>query len=164
MNQLAFTNPEQARDQFIEYLQRMQANQNWPVDLVAQLTALTLEIYNDVKSWFKSDTEETKEFWNLLSSGSASIINNFTNGNPSQIPKYNSFMAFLASASDTAFTVDQNTGLSGVANVAQEQLEEVSKDIEETRKKTTDKLPLYITLGLVAYFTLPKLLETALKK
>jgi len=141
-SQSAFVNPEQALEQFNQYVTSLQVNQNWSSLLVSQLQDLAKQSYDQVKSWFKTDTEETKEFWSLLASGSPAIFDELSNGNPTSIPKYSAFMTFLASASDTAFTVDQNTGVSGVVNVAQEQLEEVSKEI-------TDEKDRYKKLGPV---------------
>jgi hypothetical protein len=156
----AFTNPEQALEQFKNYVTGLQVNQGWQPSLVNQLIGLASDTYTQVKSWFKTDTEETKEFWSLLASGSPSIFDEITNGNPMSIPKYTNFMSFLASASDTSFTVDQNTGVSGVVNVAQNQLEEVAADITEEKKKFQKASPILIpALVLGGLFVVIKALK-----
>ncbi len=143
-SQVAFTNPEQALEQYKDYVTGLQVTQGWSANLVGQLVDFADETYKQVKSWFKSDTEETKEFWSLLASGNPAIFDEVTNGNPTSIPKYSSYMSFLASASDTAFTVDQNTGVSGVVNVAQDQLEDVAKEITDEKDKLKDLSPILL--------------------
>jgi len=148
MEQKAFKNPEIALESFNEYVSGLQITQGWSPSLVAQLQDLAQQIYNDVKSWFKTDQTEAKEFWQLLASGSPAIFDEFTNGNPTSVPKYNSFMAFLASASDTAFSEQQTSGVRGAVNVANEQLEDVAKEITDEKDKFKKLSPILVP-GLI---------------
>ena len=151
-NQSAFSSPEQALAQFKDYVTGLQTSQGWSSQLVGQLIQLADDIYNEVKRpiylelliGIKTDIAETTEFWSLLYSESPAIFDELTNGNPQSVPKYNSFMAFLASASDTANTIDETTGIKGAINVAQEQLEEVAEEITEEKERYKDLAPFVL--------------------
>ena len=66
----------------------------------------------------------------------------------------------LGELTQTSHVVSQLTGVGGLQNVVQEQLEEASKKGEKARD---DYLP-WIIGGAAAYFILPKLLQTYVRK
>ena len=51
-----------------------------------------------------------------------------------------------------------------VINIAQDQAIEAAEDLQEKSDDTFKKFVPYIGLGVVAYFVLPKLLETYIEK
>ena len=163
----AFTNPEQGLEQFRNYVTTFQVKQNWSNALVTDLVQLAEKTYDEVKSWFKTDSEEAREFWEILVAGAPAIFGENSNDQPTTIPKYNQFMTFLANASDTSFTIDEAQGVSGVLNVANEQFLEVAEKQKKENERWAKLLP-FMVFGLggvyIASQALPDIIESFTKK
>ena len=155
LNQSAFKNPEEALKQFKAYLINFQIEKGWARDLISLLENYADQTYSSVKSLFSSDQTETSDFWKNVSRGSIDIINAYTANDPGSLPSYNQFVAFLSSASGTSFAESQSSGVSGVANVVAEQMEDFAEEIKEATSTGKKILP-FLVIGGTALFLLAK--------
>jgi hypothetical protein len=148
---MAFLNPEQANEQFKNWVTSFQVKQGWSAKLVSDWVLASDTIYDASKAWYMTDKEETTKYWKLMLQNAPIIFDENSNGDPTIIPKYNEFMTVLASASDTSYTFDQGRGIKGQAKVASEQAEEMAQDFTKAVQKGNSLLPYYMA-GAIALF------------
>jgi hypothetical protein len=154
MNQSAFTDPNQAVIAYSEYLEGMQINQNWSPSMVEALIDQAESFYNEEVNWYTGAKTEANNIWRRIAEDAPSLIAQF--GNPSSLPKYRSFLATIGAAQSTAQSETEAAGVSGVINVAQEQLEEFAA-AQKKRNERYERLAPFIlpVMGLGAlYITL----------
>jgi hypothetical protein len=161
--QQAYSNPQTMLSQLKAYFTSLGKNNGWSPSFKDDVVDIVQDAYDDNYSIFSYDTTIVQDMVKqvLVQFEQASIQEG--NGNPMNVPKFEKVMNVLASLSDTAFSVDQYTGISGVTTVVQDQVEEESKKLEQTRNETFSRLVPWVGFGLVAYFVIPKLAETYLE-
>lgn len=162
--QQAYTNPQTMLVELQAYFDRLGKNNGWSEDFRIDVRNLVQQAYDDNYSFFSFDETIVQDMVKqvIFEFEQTAILEG--KGNPEVIPRFQKVMNTLYNLSDTAFVVDQYSGVSGITNVAQDQLEEQSKKLEETRDKTFNRLVPILGIGLVAYFVLPRLAETYLEK
>jgi len=157
--QQAYTNPQTMLSEMKAYFDSLGKNNNWSPSFKVQVLDLVQNAYDDNYSMFSFDSTIVQDMVKqvLVQFESAAIQEGM--GDPFRVPKFEKVMNVLASLSDTAFSVDQYSGISGVTTVVQDQIEEASKKQEQVRNETFEKLIPYIGFGLVAYFVVPQILK-----
>jgi len=161
--QEAYSNPQAMLSQLQAYFDSLGTNNNWSPSFKLQVLDLVQNSYDDNYSIFSFDTTIVQDMVKQLLFEFETASINEGMGDPFRVPKFEKVMNVLASLSDTAFSVNQYSGVSGVTTVVQDQVEEESKKLEQTRNETFSRLVPFVGLGLVAYFVLPKLAETYLE-
>lgn len=161
--QAAYSNPQAMLSQLKAYFDSLGTNNNWSPSFKLQVLDIVQNAYDDNYSIFSFDSTIVQDMVKqvLVQFESAAIQEGM--GDPFRVPKFEKVMNVLASISDTAFSVDQYSGVSGVTTVVQDQVEEESKKLEQTRNETFSRLVPFVGLGLIAYFVIPKLAETYLE-
>ena len=155
-SQQAYSNPQTMLSEMKAYFDSLATNNNWSPSFKLQVLDIVQNSYDDNYSIFSFDSTIVQDMVKqvLVQFESAAIQEGM--GDPFRVPKFEKVMNVLASLSDTAFSVDQYSGISGVTTVVQDQ-------VEQTRNETFSRLVPFVGLGLVAYFVLPKLAETYLE-
>ena len=155
----AYTNPQTMLVELQAYFDRLGKNNGWGEDFRLDVQNLVQQAYDDNYSFFSFDETIVQDMVKqvIFEFEQTAILEG--RGNPEVIPKFQKVMNTLYSLSDTAYTVDQFSGISGITNVATEQIQEESKKLEDTRNKTFNRLIPIFGIGLVAYFVLPRLIK-----
>jgi hypothetical protein len=158
MNQAAFKDPNQALISYSEYLEGLQENQNWSPSMVEALIDQAETIYNDEVNWYTGAQTEAENIWRRIAADAPSLIAQF--GNPSTLPKYKSFLATIGAAQSTSQAETQAAGVTGIINVAQDQLEEFAAE-QKKRNERYEKLAPFIlpVFGLGALYVTLKVLK-----
>jgi len=162
--QAVYDDPELYKIRLQEYFQKKSDTLGWNQEYIDDLKEAVQIAYEDNYSIFKFDTTITKEMGQQITNDFVRITAIYTNNNPSQIKNYDKVLNTLAELTQTSHAVSQLTGVGGFQNVAQEQFEEASKKAEKTRDEALDKYIPWIIGGAAAYFILPKLLQTYIRK
>lgn len=148
LSQRAFSDPDVALSEYLQYLDNLKINQNWPDDLIFYLQGIANAAYNEAKSFFRSEMEETVRFWRTVAQYSIRHIQNYIQS-PDELNGLDSYILLLANASDTSLSIEQTTGIIGAGNLVLDQLDEVGEVIVETAKKVTNFTPILIIGGIL---------------
>ena len=149
-SQSAFIDPSIAIQEYIAYLEGLQINQNWPSNVVDSLIEQANNIFTDTVNWWTPSQQETDSIWSKIAAQAPQLITSLVNP-PTQLNNYDSFRAVIGAGQLTAAAQQQATGVTGVINLAQDQLEDVAKDINEKNKTLLN--PFFIAgVGLTALY------------
>ncbi len=162
--QAVYDDPELFKIRLQEYFQKKSSTLGWNQEYIDDLKESVQIAYEDNYSIFKFDTTITKEMGAQVTNDFVRITAIYTNNNPTQIKNYDKVLNTLQQLTDTSHTVGQLTGVEGFQNVAQEQLKEAAKKGEKARDEALDKYIPWIIGGAAAYFILPQILQTYLRK
>ena len=77
---------------------------------------------------------------------------------------YQKVLNTISSLIETQHTVDQLSGLDLIGNVAQEQVEEFSEKQEKAREDAFEKYIPWVIAGVGAYFILPRIVTSYVRK
>ena len=120
--------------------------------------------FNEADSFFKFDETIVRDALRDYQEQFIRITVDFT-GNPNQLLKnYQKVLNTISSLIETQHTVDQLSGLELVGNVAQEQVEEFSEKQEKARDDALEKYIPWIIAGVGAYFILPRIVTSYVRK
>tara|TARA_R110002051_G_scaffold325825_1_gene431746 strand:+ start:4743 stop:5240 length:498 start_codon:yes stop_codon:yes gene_type:complete len=162
--QAVYQDPELYTIRLQEYFQKKSSTLGWNQEFIDDLKESVQLAYEDNYSIFSFDTTITKDMGIQVLNAFIRISAIYTDNKPEQIKNYQKVLTTLGQLTQTSHVVSQTTGLGGLQNVVKEQVEEMSKKQEEARNEALDKYLPWIIGGAAAYFILPKLLQTYVRK
>jgi len=162
--QAVYEDPELYKIRLQEYFQKKSDTLGWNQEFIDDLKEAVQIAYEDNYSIFKFDTTITKEMGIQVLNDFIRISAIYTDNKPQEIKNYQKVLTTLGQLTQTSHVVSQTTGVGGLQNVVQEQVEEASKKAEKARDDALDKYLPWIIGGAAAYFILPKLLQTYVRK
>jgi len=162
--QAVYDDPELFKIRLQEYFQKKSDTLGWNQEYIDDLKESVQIAYEDNYSIFKFDTTITREMAEQVQTDFERITAIYTNNNPSQIKNYNKVYTVLGDLASTSEVVKQTSGITGFSNVASNQFQEATKKGEKARDEALDKYIPWIIGGAAAYFILPQLLQTYLRK
>ncbi len=169
--QSAFSDPDIMQVELKNYIETKHKNLGWNRLLVDELKDQVDISFENADSFFKFDETIVKDALGDYQEEFIRITAEFTGentavggGNPNLLPNYQKVLGTIASLRESQDGINQLTGLELAQNVTQDQLVEVSEQLEEGRKEALDRYIPYIIGGAAAYFILPKLFSTYLQK
>jgi len=153
-NQSAYKFLPDANSQLQAYFNNFPASKGWNQGTVDQLNQWVQSV-NDLNThWYGDDVEQ---FWKDIATGFMPAVNRITDNTPDQLANVAAVNMVLGGAKGVAQAESEAAGISGVINVAQEQLEEVSarqtKRNEQWEKIAPFALPAF---GLAALWVVVK--------
>ena len=109
----------------------------------------------DTKDMFDEDFESMAS---ILASkigseleGKKDEINEITNNNPSQLLGWQSVQLVLGAGNQTAYSEEKASGVSGVVEIADQQLQEMAKKQEKNNQDINKYLPYIGTAAILIY-------------
>ena len=152
----AYKNPSEMVTQLKEYIQSVARNNNWPTTYTNGILILVDESYEDQYSIFKFDTTIVTDMLMQFQNDFEKYTDDYTNNNPTQIPKFTKVYNTLSELVGTPNFIVQSESLT---NIAQEQFEEGAKDLQQRTDETFNKALPYIFGGAVIYFVAPRIIR-----
>ena len=159
--QKAYKEPQIMNTQLKAYIISVAKNNNWNNDFRDETLTLIQQSYDDEYSIFKFDETIIKDFLTLFIQRFEDYSKIYTVGTVNIIPKYDKVMVVLNELIGTTHAIKE---IESVSNIAKDQAIEMAEDLQEKSDDTFKKFVPYIGLGVVAYFVLPKLLQTYQEK
>lgn len=153
-NQRAYKYLPDANEQLQAYLNNFPSSKGWNQGYVDQLNQWVQSV-NDLNShWYGDDVEQ---FWKDIAVGFMPAVNRITGNNPSLLPNVDAVNLVLGGAQEVAQAEEEAAGISGVINVAQEQLEEVAQRQGERNEQWAKIAPFALPVfGLAALWVVVK--------
>ena len=163
-SQSAYSDPDIMRAELKTYIASKHNNLGWPQTMVNELVEQVDISFDEADSFFKFDETIVRDALRDYQEAFIRITVDFT-GNPNQLLKnYQKVLNTISSLIETQHTVDQLSGLELVGNVAQEQVEEFSEKQEKARDDALEKYIPWIIAGVGAYFILPRIVTSYVRK
>ena len=163
-SQSAYSDPDIMRAELKTYIASKHNNLGWPQTMVNDLVEQVDISFDEADSFFKFDETIVRDALRDYQEAFIRITVDFT-GNPNQLLKnYQKVLNTISSLIETQHTVDQLSGLELVGNVAQEQVEEFSEKQEKARDDALEKYIPWIIAGVGAYFILPRIVTSYVRK
>ena len=147
-NQLAFTNLDEAELQLKDFFTKKIALKSWPIDMVTQLNIWVGEIAEENRHWYGDSVDD---FWVDIAENYKDEINEITNNNPSQLLGWQSVQLVLGAGNQTAYSEEKASGVSGVVEIADQQLQEMAKKQEKNNQDINKYLPYIGTAAILIY-------------
>ena len=157
----AYKNPSVMVNQLKDYLISIGKNNNWNSNYTNGLLPLVDEAYEDQYSIFKYDTTIVTDLLQQFQNEFEQYTIEFTNNNVTLIPKFTKVYNTLSELVGTPSFIVQSESLT---NIAQDQIIEGAKDLQEKSDQTFNKALPFVFGGLVLYFVLPKMISTYMDK
>jgi len=162
--QSAYSDPDIMRAELKTYMASKHANLGWPQTMVNELVEQVDISFDEADSFFKFDETIVRDALRDYQEAFIRITVDFT-GNPNQLLKnYQKVLNTISSLIETQYTVDQLSGLELAGNVAQDQIEEFSEKQEKARDDALQKYIPWVLVGVGAYFILPRIVTSYVRK
>ena len=155
ISQRALTSFPEASTELQVLLVQTGQRKEWPQPVINGLVSWVQETQSRHDGLIFDDVDL---FWRDIAGNYEVTLNNLTNGNKDSLQEWRSLKPFFSNASGTAFDAEQATGFSGAVNLAQDQLDEVARDIKETKTALSPKKPLNLALYVLGGYGLLYLL------
>ena len=162
-SQSAYSDPDIMRAELKTYIASKHNNLGWPQAMVNELVEQVDISFNEADSFFKFDETIVRDALRDYQEQFIRITVDFT-GNPNILKNYQKVLNTISSLIETQHTVDQLSGLDLIGNVAQEQVEEFSEKQEKARDDALEKYIPWIIAGVGAYFILPRIVTSYVRK
>ena len=153
--QEAYKKPSVMRDQLTNYITGLASRNNWPQVYTDGVLNLINSSYDEQVSIFKFNQTSINDFLIAFQNYFEEYTNNYTSGNPSQIPKYAKVYNVLSELIGTRDFIEESDS---IANIVEEQAIEGAMDLQRKSDEGFRRLVPFVGIGLVAYFVLPRVI------
>lgn len=154
--QVAYKDPAIMVVQLKDYIKGIGETANWNFDYTNGLLILVDEAYEDQYSIFKFDTTIVTDMLIQFQNEFEQYTNEFTNNNPSMIPRFDKVYNVLSEMIGTPNFIVQSES---ITNIAQDQFIEGATDLQQRTDQTFNKALPFIFGGAVLYFIGPRLIR-----
>jgi hypothetical protein len=153
----AYKEPSIMLVQVKEYFQSVAKNNGWNDLYLSNVLEITDTAYDEEYSIFKYDETVIKDFLAALQNEFEVFTNAWTEGKPTNIPKYNKVMNVLSELQGTTTFIEETESIS---NIAEEQAIEAAEQVQKTSDDAFKKLLPFVAGGVLLYVLLPRIVQT----
>ena len=146
LNQAAFTNLDEGEQQLEDFFISKIFTKNWPEEAVVELCVWVRSTAARNRNVIRPDN--VAQFWREIREEYPTMIMIVTDGQPELTQGWQSVQNVLGEGADTARTVEQQTGITGALNLAQDQLEDIAEQTQKNKDVLQRNLPLFVGGGI----------------